>query len=76
MPCAAQKVETAPRGAASGRCAIATRTRESTGSLAATARASWPKCHHQGSPKCHRCLAAEPSPKSCDMTTFLAEGPC
>ena len=45
------------------------------GSLAATARASRPKCHHQNPPNRHRCLDTEPTPKSCDMT--LSSGnPC
>ena len=68
MPCSAQNVETAPRGASSGHCEIARRTRGSIGSLAATARASGQKCHHQDHPKCHRCPDTEPSPMSCDMT--------
>ncbi|MEV6894792.1 DUF4326 domain-containing protein [Kribbella sp. NPDC051137] len=51
MPCSAQKVETAPRGASSGHCAIARWTQGSMGSLAGTARASRPKCHHQAHPR-------------------------
>src|SRR3954454_1613597 len=69
MPCSAQKVETAPRGASSDHCEIARRTRGSMGSWAATAAASRPKCHHQVHQNCHRCPDAELSPMSCDMTT-------
>src|SRR3954451_24188920 len=68
MPCSAQKVDTAPRGASSGHCEIARRTRGSMGSWAATAAASRPKCHHQDHQNCHRCPDAELSPMSCDMT--------
>src|SRR4051812_32430952 len=68
MPCSAQKVETAPRGASSDHCEIARRTRGSMGSWAATAAASRPKCHHQDHQNCHRCPDAELSPMSCDMT--------
>src|SRR3546814_232822 len=71
MPCSAQNVETAPRGASSGHCEIARRTRGSMGSLAATAEASGQKCHHQGDSECHRCPDAELSPMSCDMTDTL-----
>src|SRR3954447_8379236 len=67
MPCSAQNVETAPRGACSGHCEIARRTRASMGSWAATAAASRWKCHHQDHRKCHRCPDAELSPMSCDM---------
>jgi hypothetical protein len=72
MSCSAQNVVTAPRGASSGHCAIASRTRGSMGSLAATARASGPargqKCHHHQQRKCHRCPDTDSSPMSCDIT--------
>src|SRR6476646_2886677 len=68
MPCSSQKVETAPRGASSGHCEIARRTRGSMGSWAATAAASWWKCHHQDDQECHRCPDADSSPMSRDMT--------
>src|SRR4051794_28660780 len=67
MACSAQKVETAPRGASSGHCAIASRTRGSMGSWAATAEASRCKCHHQDDPKRHRCCDPELSPMSWEM---------
>src|ERR1700682_6171700 len=68
MPCSAQNVETAPRGASSGHCEIARRTRGSMGSLTATTRALRPKCHHQDHPNCHRCPDTELSPMSWEMT--------
>src|SRR6476619_6842236 len=68
MPCSSQTVETAPRGASSGHCEIARRTRGSTGSWAATAAASWWKCHHQDDQECHRCPDADSSPMSRDIT--------
>src|SRR5438874_13807802 len=72
MPCSSQKVETAPRGASSGHCEIARRTRGSMGSWAATAAASWWKCHHQHEQECHRCPDADSSPMSRDMTNGRA----
>src|SRR5689334_19031498 len=68
MPCSAQNVETAPRGASSGHCEIASRTRGSMGSLTAIARDSRQNCHPQTPPNCHRCPDAEPSPMSWEMT--------
>src|SRR3954469_15200948 len=68
MPCSAQKVDTAPRGASSGHCEIARRTRGSIGSWAATAAASRPKCHHQDHQNGHPCPDTELSPMSCEMT--------
>ena len=38
------------------------------GSLTATDEASGQKCHHQDDSECHRCLDAELSLMSCDMT--------
>src|SRR6476620_2786161 len=75
MPCSSQKVETAPRGASSGHCEIARRTRGSTGSWAATAAASWWKCHHQDDQECHRCPEADSSPMSRDITTPTSTQP-
>src|SRR3954454_10352540 len=75
MPCSAQKVDTAPRGASSGHCEIARRTRGSIGSWAATAAASRPKCHHQDHQNGHPCPDTELSPMSCEMTLLdLASG--
>src|SRR3954452_18230546 len=68
MPCSAQKVDTTPRGASSGHCEIARRTRGSIGSWAATAAASRPKCHHQDHQNGHPCPDTELSPMSCEMT--------
>src|SRR3954447_19672950 len=68
MPCSAQKVDTAPRGASSGHCEIARRTTGSMGSLTATTRTLGQKCHHQDHPKCHRCPDAELSPMSWEIT--------
>src|SRR2546430_15066797 len=75
MPCSSQKVETAPRGASSGHCEIARRTRGSMGSWAATAAASWWKCHHQDEQECHRCPDADSSPMSRDMTWHPSGSP-
>src|SRR3954468_313261 len=73
MPCSAQKVDTAPRGASSGHCEIARRTTGSMGSLTATTRTLGQKCHHQDHPKCHRCPDAELSPMSWEITTFMSD---
>src|SRR6476469_3296212 len=75
MPCSSQKVETTPRGASSGHCEIARRTRGSMDSWAATAAASWWKCHHQDDQECHRCPDADSSPMSRDITNGRAVTP-
>src|SRR5262245_26618590 len=73
MPCSAQNVETAPRGASSGHCEIASRTDGSMGSLTATTRTLGQKCHHQNHPNCHRCPDAELSPMSWEITRDLSD---